>query len=118
MIDYSAAGTWAKVVQALAIHESGQNPNTIGADGDKAFGILQMHMDFVTEWAPRAGIVTGETITNAQIKMATAFLEHYNALGWTLQAMVEAYNEGVGAYQSGQADPFYWQGFEQAYNTL
>jgi Transglycosylase SLT domain len=117
-IEYLTAGTWAKVIHALAIHESNEDPNAIGGDNGCAFGILQMHMDFVTEWAPHANIESDDTVTQAQIKIATAYFKHYDALGWTLQAMVEAYNEGVGAYQAGIPDPLYWQGFEKIYNSL
>jgi soluble lytic murein transglycosylase-like protein len=117
-IDYSPAGRWAQFVRALAIVESNENPNQTG-DAGRAFGLLQQHPGFFSDYYGRYGFPAsvGDTWITAQIKAAAAFLERWvDELG--LDLTIQAYNLGVTDVRDGLRNPAYLQRFTEALNKV
>lgn len=116
MIDYSAAGPWKNYVRALAIIETGENPNAPPSDDGKAYGILRQHPAFIMDYWQSEGpyAVKDDTMTVAQIKAAACFFErHLHPLG--LDLCVQAYNVGLAGVQEGRRNLQYLENFKKAY---
>ena len=114
MSDYSLAGPWADHVHALAIIESNETSNLVG-DGGRAFGILQQHPAFISQWY--RNIDVSDTWDRAQIKAAASFLQHQvNAIG--LDAAITAYNVGRAAYDGGVRNEAYLARWGEAFQKV
>lgn len=119
MINYSLAQTYAEYVRALAIIESGENPNLIGDNG-RAWGLLQQHPAFFVEYYGRAKgfpASPNHTWIEAQIVAAASFfaieLSHL-----PLDLAVQAYNLGMEAVLRGERAPDYLRRFTDALNRI
>ncbi len=121
MIDYTAAGVYAHEVRAFAIIESNENEHSTGADGGRAFGLLQMHpATFIRYYRPVASV--GDTWTQAQIKACGSYLTGYNfrlATQEQRDLVVQGWRLGEGAvFSQGKRDPEYLARWLQAYDRI
>lgn len=116
MIDYLIAGKWADEVHALAIIESGESPMVSG-DGGRAFGILQQHPSFFLAWYGRATPSVSDTWSQAFVKAAATFFDHYATE--PLDLVVQAYNQGETAvFKQGVRAPEYLAKFTMALTKI
>jgi hypothetical protein len=119
MIDYSAAGEYARAVRAFAIVESGENETAIG-DGGRAFGLLQMHPATFSEFYLWPDV--DDTWTRAQIRACADFLA---VQGWQKgdetqrDLIVQAWNLGVHAvFVEGRRNPEYLARWRKAWKEI
>lgn len=112
-IDYSGAGRWAKHIHALAIIESGENPQQIGDNGCR-IGILQQRPEFLDQWWIPA---LKQSWTQAQIMAAAHFFQHYAAVD--IDLVVQAYNKGAHeVFVLNQRNPQYLARWKEAFASL
>lgn len=114
-VNFAIAGDHADIVHSLAIIESNENPAAVG-DGGRAFGLLQQHPAFFTEFYMAVPDVADDWPT-AQIRAATEFFDKWlDRLG--LDLAVQAYNRGIEAIKRGQRNPEYLARFSNAYQHV
>lgn len=128
-INWTLAGPWSDHVQALALTEHfghditedcayGRCPHGDN-DGGRAVGLLQCHYPYIKTWYEGAGdfaCAVDDTVADAQIKAAAAFLNH-NVPLIQLDLTIQAQNLGVYAVMhEGKRNVDYlakWTGFYQ-----
>lgn len=113
-INYGLAEEYADEVRALFMGESEEREWPPLGDGGRAFGPGQMHPAFFAEnygRAHRFPRAVGDTLADAQVKAAAAYLDFNSAMLGSLDAAVQAYQEGVQDYINGARNPEYLQRF-------
>jgi hypothetical protein len=81
---------------AVAICESGNNPNVGLGDDSCAFGAFQMHPEFLWEWAVKLRIapMLGETLYSWQSRIAVNYCIYHLAQGLSYVAIAVTYHLG------------------------
>ena len=129
-LNWALAGPWQAHVHSLALTEHYQHPidNDCAAglcrfgdnDGGRAFGILQMHMPYLQEWYKLDGpyrAAVGDTVPDAQIKAAAAFLTvEVSHIG--LDLAIQSQNLGVAAVLAGQRNAEYLSRWSSSFQRL
>lgn len=115
--DFNLAGPWKEEVRALALGP--ENPpldEGASGDGGRAFGILQQHPAFFSEYYGTNGFPASvkDTWTQAQIKAAASFFQAHK--DQPLDLVVQAFNQGVSAvFDKGVRAPEYLAKFKKVY---
>jgi hypothetical protein len=124
-IDYSIAGAWADHVHALAMVETGGNPDAPDGDGGRAKGLLQIHPADFVQYCGRCKLfplLVGYDWTQAQIICCASYLEievpQFEELSPRngLDLAIQGWNKGVAAIRSGIRNQTYldkWTDFFQ-----
>lgn len=83
-------------------------------------GLLQCHYPYMQTWYEGMGPFkseVGDTVPDAQIKAAAAFLNHNMPL-YPLDLVIQAQNLGIGAIKAGGRNPDYLAKWSQFYQQL
>jgi hypothetical protein len=118
-IDYEIAGPWALHVRALAMGESAEIATLFG-DGGCAFGVLQQHPSFFSEWYGVGAFPASasDSWVTAQIKAASAFLDRYVPTRG-LDLTIQAYQAGATAvFIDGKRNQEYLDRWTENFNKL
>ena len=117
-LPYELAGEYADVVRALAIVESGEQPNAVGDNG-QARGLLQLHPSQFRQYYGASATFLADvhdTWVEADIKCCAAYLDKWNNI--SLDLRVQGWNLGINAVVEGKRNPEYLAKVDAALNRI